>query len=831
MKKVKKDDVIRDLSNKKYLVDKNKNILIIVAIVLTTFMITVISSMGISYWNAISKRSCMMEGMKYDIQLPEPTKEQVKRARQIDLIKYAGLNVKCAVIESYEKKPAHIRLFWSDEINWKYQCVPAFEMIKGRYPEKENEIMMSTQTLKELGIKKPEIGMKLSITYQELSKKGKTNKKELFLSGYFRDYSGQSKGFVSKTFYDTTGAKQTDLTQGYLNISLKNPLYSKSQIQRLEQQIGMENNQMIFADYDLLSNFIKFAIAIFILALLVITSGYLFIYNILYISVSKEIRFYGQLKTIGFTSKEIKRIVYRQIAKDTIIGVALGLFLGETVSGFIVPAILKIANATITVGQPTGYSLQIFSVAIVFALMTVYISCRKPIKIAGMITPIEALKYNEIKEKKKFRRSMNGGKLISIAWRNMFRNKKQAVIIFLSFFVALTSFVTINTLVKANSAEKILNTYYDYDFRVLNETISSDKEQQVLTDDLIKKVEQIKGVRFVQKVMSTDAVIPYSDKVFGAFLKRVYDSPVSVGNYEEDLKLYKLHPENSRFLGKIVAVDKCGFEMINKCLKEQVNEKDFIAGKVAIVEPGLGISAKESVGKNIRFYFPGENKKESHLIKIASEAEKGPNYYAAGIMPDIIVSDAYLKRIKKKPLIELLNIVYDKPFQTKVDKQIKKIFEEKAKLVSFSSKMSDYDEMKQSENQIMILGRGIGLILALLAMLNYANMMASGIQNRMREFATLESIGMTSKQLKEILILEGLGYWLITGIFVGLIGTPLSYFVFTITNKYGVSFEMPMLENGVVLAGSLIVCVVVPLVFYHVLRKDSLIEQLKETIV
>lgn len=828
MKNVKKDDVIRDLSNKKYLVDKGKNVLIIVAIVLTTFMIIVISSMGISYWNAISRRSCMMEGMKYDVQLPEPTKAQVKKARQIGLVKHAGINVKCAVIESYEKKPVHVRLFWSDETNWNYQCIPAFEMLKGTYPEKENEVMMSTQTLKELGIKEPEIGMKLDITYQELSKDGQLNEKELYLSGYFRDYSGQSKGFVSEAFYDTTGAKQTDLTQGYLNISLKNPLYSKSQIQMLEQQIGMENNQMIFADYDLLSNFMKFAIAIFILAFLVILSGYLFIYNILYISVSKEIRFYGQLKTIGFTSKEIKRIVYKQISKDTMIGVALGLFLGGAVSGFIVPAILRIANSTITAGQPTGLSLEIFIVAVVFALVTVYVSSRRPIKIAGMISPIEALRYNEVKEKKKFSKSTNGGKLIHIAWRNMFRNKKQAVIIFLSFFVALTSFVTVNTLVKANSAERILNTYYGYDFRVLNETISSDKEQQVLTDDLIKEIEQVKGVSSVQKVMSSDVVIPYNDKAFGAFLKRAYNSPVAVGDYKEDLKLYKLHPENSRFLGKIVAVDKNGFEMINKCLKKQVDEKEFFAGKVAIVEPGLGISAKESVGKDIMFYFPGENKKESHSIKIDAEAEKGPNYYAAGIMPDFIVSDAYLKQIKKEPLIELLNIVYDKPFQSKIDKQIKKIFHGKAKLVSFSSKMSDYDEMKQSEKQIMILGRGIGLILAILAILNYANMTASGIQDRMREFATLESIGMTSRQLKQILILEGLGYWLITGIFVVLIGTPLSYFVFTITNKYQVPFAIPILENGMVFAVSFIICIIVPIVSYHVLRKGSLIEQLRE---
>ena len=40
--------------------------------------------------------------------------------------------------------------------------------------------------------------------------------------------------------------------------------------------------------------------------------------------------------------------------------------------------------------------------------------------------------------------------------------------------------------------------------------------------------------------------------------------------------------------------------------------------------------------------------------------------------------------------------------------------------------------MKNSEMQVKVLGNSIGIIMALLAVLNYLNMMAAGIQNRMR---------------------------------------------------------------------------------------------------
>lgn len=48
------------------------------------------------------------------------------------------------------------------------------------------------------------------------------------------------------------------------------------------------------------------------LLLLIILSGYLIIYNIFYISVVKDTRFYGLLKTIGTTSKQLRKLIIKQ---------------------------------------------------------------------------------------------------------------------------------------------------------------------------------------------------------------------------------------------------------------------------------------------------------------------------------------------------------------------------------------------------------------------------------------------------------------------------------------------------------------------------------------
>ena len=100
MVKVDNQKVIFQIAKTTYKANKKRNILTIIAIVLTTFLIISILGIGIGYWNMLSDRSVKMEGMDYDIELTEPTEKQVEAAGNMEQVKYAGVNVKCAIIES-----------------------------------------------------------------------------------------------------------------------------------------------------------------------------------------------------------------------------------------------------------------------------------------------------------------------------------------------------------------------------------------------------------------------------------------------------------------------------------------------------------------------------------------------------------------------------------------------------------------------------------------------------------------------------------------------------------------------------------------------------------
>ena len=81
---------------------------------------------------------------------------------------------------------------------------------------------------------------------------------------------------------------------------------------------------MLYAQYGMFKEFLRLAAGVLLLLALVLVSGYLFIYNVLYISVTRRVRYYGQMKTLGMTSVQLRRYVWRQVWINAAAGIPLG---------------------------------------------------------------------------------------------------------------------------------------------------------------------------------------------------------------------------------------------------------------------------------------------------------------------------------------------------------------------------------------------------------------------------------------------------------------------------------------------------------------------------
>ncbi len=830
MFKVDNKKVINDLAKITYKANKKRNILTIAAIFLTTFLLCTIISVGLSYWNTVSLRQQRMQGIDYDIELTEPRDDQITVMREMDKIKYAGLSVKCAIVSKYQEKELDkVRLYWLDDICWEKQTIPALDDYKGKYPDKENEMMLSKSALSSMGIQNPKLGMELPLVYQTLAENSRNEDtaKTFVLSGWFLDYTGVDKGYVSEEFYRSTGVLQTDLTQGSLKISLENPLYSENDIIEMQNQIKLSGNQIIEADYDTISNFIKTVLGLVVLLALVFMSGYLFIYNTLYISVNRDIQYFGQLKTIGTTSMQIRKMIYRQMLWNAAIGIPLGLACSAIVGKLVIPQLLHALNPTIAISQVGTGSLWVFVIAAIFSFGTIMISSQKPAKIAMHCSPIEAMKYIGAASAKVKNKKRTGGDIRSMVKMNLFRDKKQFVIIMCSLSLAVSLFLIINVVIYANNAKNILNHSYDYDIRLLNQTLLSDSEEQVINSDFIEQIRSIDGVKDVRVLKSATAVVPYQENVYGEYYKELYASRYSPGNYEKDMELYKKQPDHYSFTCRVVGIDEVEFEKINNTLLNPLDKEKFKNGEIAFVSKTFTQGDNGITGKKVEFSIPTAlNPDKKEIIETAAMIDDYPAYYSAGYTPDLIVSDDFFDEIMGQPLIEMIKIDYDEPFSKSVEASIKKLAESN-KLISWESKLDSYSEMKNSENQITVLGGSLGIIIMLLAISNYMNMMSESMQNRSKEFAVLESVGMTRKQIKKMIVFESLGYSILSIAISLIIGLPASYMVFTNFNIYSIPFAFPILKTLFLFIAIIIICVVTSLLVFSRSKSETIIELLR----
>jgi putative ABC transport system permease protein len=219
-----------------------------------------------------------------------------------------------------------------------------------------------------------------------------------------------------------------------------------------------------------------------------ILTGYLLIYNVLYISVSRDVRFYGLLKTLGTTPKQIKRIVVGQILRLCFIGIPTGIILALLLSLKFVPFFISELGAVSTEAV-VSFSPFIYLSAVVFPLLTAILGASKPAKKAASISPIEAQKYTGVEVKMKNLRSSAHGKLYKMAFRNIFRDKKRAGVVLLSLILGITTFLMVTTFVFSMNIAKYIESRFESDFVLENSAWPTQK----FDNAFIEKLEALPG--------------------------------------------------------------------------------------------------------------------------------------------------------------------------------------------------------------------------------------------------------------------------------------------------------------------------------------------------
>ena len=819
-------NIVRKISKRSIAINKGRNIVIIFAIVLTTIVLTSIFSIGISYYESYQKQKLQSVGMDYDGEINRPSQEQVRIANELEEVKHAGLQVRCGRTMFYnENILVRFVLTWRDSVNWKEQTLPAIENFQGDYPINENEVAMSEWALNECGIEEYELGMQIPLTYSTLAGEFQKN---FTLVGVYRDYSevishGNSGiALVSEKFMKNSGYTQEDDGAGKLFLSFENEFIAAQGIKKVENELQLKKNQVLYTDHERVQMLVSTTLGISLLSSLIMICGYLLIYNVLNISVSADVRFYGLMKTTGVTRVQIRKIMWRQINILSIIGIPIGVALGGVISFFIVPSIIYAMSDYLTIRNVSFHPL-IFIGAALFTYITTALGSMYSVKKAGDIEPIEALNYTDKKKykTKKYKRRKN--KLFHMAVSNISMNKKKTIFVIASLFIGITSFLTIYVIAQGNNIYNYIEMYRRYEVSLSNETGMSEEypAKQKFDNEFLRNLKMIEGIQSVETISSEAMVLQYNDEYFADYLQEFYEMYMNE-SYDEGVERIKEDPVN--FQAQFIGISEAIFDDINTENAKLIDKEKFMKGEICLIQSEIALDSLED--KSIYFSFPDLKETYMHSMEVGAWVTPNISRYA-GVAPNIIVSDQVIKEYLREPWIEQVEIISTKDFDRNIHNKIKGIVEDDSE-ISFSSKIQVYDSMESSNRTLTIFGGSISMVLIVIGLLNFVNVMVTGIFQRKKELAYLESMGMTQKQLRKMLVYEGAIYGIISIVLIAVLGSAISLGIFNMIREEHMTYQYPLGDMVYIFVFVLVICTTVPLLIMKYLNKENLIERLKK---
>lgn len=832
------NEVIKRISKRSLKFNKIRNTFAIIAIILTTFMLASVFSIGISFAKNYKVMQLRMQGSIATTMLPNPTEKQIEKIKELDIFKSIGSEIDVGEIvdKDLEKNKISISMQYNDENYWEEQRKPCVSDVKGNYPTKENEIMISTKSLEFLELKNIKLGDKIKLSYKI---KEDIKEEEFIISGIYTDYAftqGNSLMLVSKEFVNNN--KLSLQGDGTLCMSVKGK-YKKTSPKILKENIIINKGQEFIYNYELyedsLESIINGVLLVGIIVLFIIVSGYLLIYNVIYISVIKDINFYGLLKTIGTSPKQIKKIVRGQVFRLSIIGIPIGLFMAALVSFGLVP--LTISNffdgyASNIMPNEVSFNPIIFILTTLFSFFTVILSCRKPAKIASSISPIEAMRYvgSDQGKRKVSRKSTNGGKLYKMAWYNVFRDKKRSTIVFLSLFMGIITFLSVNTFVKSVNVQNYIHRYLNNDFELQDNTLRGS-----LTNDNIQYLKNFEGVKSLNVDKAAYMKIDFSNDIFSSLIEeQLKNEGLEQSQINSSLKQLKEDKDFS--YSWIDGVDDYAIERYNETTKEKIDLEEFKKGKIVLVELAFGKhfnydKFKQLDGKSLVLTSKDSNKKEAFTIKLINDEEaifNGRGLPKKVGIPVIYMSSSVLENINKEIINYFVSINVNEKYESSIKEKLDS-FSRKYEL-EFTAKTERIKEFSNMNMTINVLGGGASLILLLIGLLNFINVMITGVNSRIKELSIMESIGMTKKQVKKMLTIEGLYYAGITTVFISTIGMAIVYGVAILSKKiadYAV-FVFPTVPLLILIISIFIVCSVTPSIVFKSSSKKNITERIRE---
>ena len=809
-----------------------KNHIAVLAIMLATLLFTSLFTIAVSLQTAMQESNMRTIGTSAHAGIKRLSWDEYETLAANEGLKEIGYSVIIgnAVGDSFNKTPTELR--YGDSV---YADLTFNAPDTGHLPEQKNEIATSRIALAAMGLP-DEVGTKIELTFVT---DVNTITDTFTLCGIwdgdavaYRQTMLLSKEYaeqVAPVIRGETDGSTPLVGTGYIDAVMVMPTEwnIEKQVLEITEQYGLDERTSINDAYGTATVSLTSLIPLIAGVSVIFIAGYLLIYNVFYISIAQDIRFYGMLKTLGTTARQIRKIVYKKAIKLSLIGIPIGLILGWPIGRLLLPAIVNMLTDDMKV--VTTVNPVIFLVAVAFSMLTVFASCRKPAALAAKVSPMEALHYVEQSASKKKHRRSKHINATMMAKNNLGRNKKKVAIVTLSFALSIVLLNSVYTYVTSFDFDKFVADFSLTDFTVSDTTVInsySPYNTANVSADFVNQAESLEGLEQIGNIYLSTTKQPLTESNF-ARLQELAETSAEISNELGNYMVRKEHGVN------IYGLDDFPAENL-QVIEGNLDEEQWKAGNGIYVTP-----MRMMENGSLCLYHPGDQLSVAQLdgtmktytvlavvdipkaLETPLSVDMGVDYIFPSneLLGNMIAAD--------QPAMKTIFNVDDEHLLA-AENWLKNYTANTDTSLDYFSKVVLRQSFDVMINMYRIVGGALCAILALIGVLNFINSMMTSILSRHKEIAMLQSVGMTGQQVKRMLIYEGIGYSvlgllcsLILSIFgsvtvVRMMGAELTYFTWHFT----------LIPIFLCIVPLILITALVPLICYKKMAQRTVVERL-----
>lgn len=769
--KVKNKAYIRSLAKNILNANKSRRNILLLAIALTSILFTSLFSVALGLGKSMETQTMKTIGTISHGSFKDTSDEDIEILTQDKDIKDFSVREKVGILDD-EKVMAE--LSYMDKKGFEWSLI---EKVKGKFPEKENQVFIDIATAKKLAYN-GEIGEEIEVPFKiEKAHTGEIIEKKsdkFIISGTFQNPIDSNVGvgqiYLSKAYVDKLSIPENN---NDVEVMLKNSFMIRNKLLKIAERNGYKvvDDPGNLSDKEirigvnfayLLSGDNSFDFNAFLpylaFLILVMVAGYLIINNIFKISVNEDIKLLGLLKTIGMTKPQIKRLVHLESLAASLPSIIVGDIVGISIGKIILNKIFANNEMLTDIKLSTTVIILIIVFSTAFTLLTIFLSVMRPARFAAKVSPIDATRYNETTIKKKYNsEDIYLGKL---ARREVFSNKFRFISIVLSISLSAVILNSVLTYTGNIDLEKGIS-----DVIVTDYNIASPKyfrymylgREEGIDKKFIDEIENHKGFK------AGGSLYYYGYE---------YDYP--------DIKI-----EDHKVAPILFGMDEF---LINKqkFIDGEFDKEKWLSGNyIMIGEYGDKKSAFKT-GDKIKINIKNKVKEVQVMSKFEYNFSNGLRYFPVikedindESSPTLSLEYIYMNPNEYKELTgdqSIMSYGFDVADSEKENfNKLLKTFENEPDF-SYDSRDLQIKSTMEFKNLIEFAGYGLSIVLFLISVLNFINVIATEILRNMVNLSILEAIGMTKKNIKKYLVKKNLIY--------SLSGLIFSFIIMLLVDKF-----------------------------------------------